>query len=324
VNKTKIEWCDSTWNPATGCLHGCEYCYARKIADRFGGEYCYDTDGITVKGGIIHYLDKPLYKALSSKCVDGEEVYAKEIIAPYPYYFEPTFHKYRLEEPAKKTRGKNIFVCSMADLFGEWVPQEWINEVFDACDNAQQHNYLFLTKNAKGYERAIDNFACEDRGSEDCNELFKNFWFGVSITNQDDIYKADKLQELPEGHRFLSIEPIQGPIKFNINFNRCPICGSDGVYEDNPNTAAGQPKYYCEDCEWEGNDERDLKPSIEWIIIGVETGNRKNKIIIKKEWIDRFVEQCKKYNIPVFMKDSLISIVGEENMLREFPAELMR
>ena len=35
-NKTKIDWCDATWNPVTGCLHGCEYCYARRIAERFG------------------------------------------------------------------------------------------------------------------------------------------------------------------------------------------------------------------------------------------------------------------------------------------------
>lgn len=36
-SKTKIDWCESTWNPVTGCWHGCEYCYARKIAKRFGG-----------------------------------------------------------------------------------------------------------------------------------------------------------------------------------------------------------------------------------------------------------------------------------------------
>ena len=35
--KTKIDWCDSTWNPVTGCLHGCPYCYARGIAERFNG-----------------------------------------------------------------------------------------------------------------------------------------------------------------------------------------------------------------------------------------------------------------------------------------------
>lgn len=37
MNKTKIDWCDSTWNPVTGCFHGCDYCYARSIAKRFGG-----------------------------------------------------------------------------------------------------------------------------------------------------------------------------------------------------------------------------------------------------------------------------------------------
>jgi protein gp37 len=310
MNKTKIEWCDSTWNPVTGCLHGCEYCYARKIAERFGREH----KGLKNYEG-LEVLEEPFDSY--TKCMDVK-------IDPYPYGFEPTFHKYRLNEPSNKDKGQNIFVCSMADLFGEWVPQEWINKVFEACDNAHQHNYLFLTKNAKGYERAIDNFACEDRGSQDSIEFFKNFWFGVSITNQDDVYKADKLQELPEGHRFLSIEPILGPIQFNINFNRCPKCGSIEVYEDNPYTAVGRTKYYCEDCEWESNNDKDLKASIDWIIIGAETGNRKNKVELKKEWIDRFVIQCQKYKIPIFMKNSLIPIVGEENMLREFPKELMK
>ena len=37
MEKTKIDWCDSTWNPVTGCWHGCEYCYARKMAHRFSG-----------------------------------------------------------------------------------------------------------------------------------------------------------------------------------------------------------------------------------------------------------------------------------------------
>ena len=38
MNDTKIEWCDMTWNPVTGCLHGCEYCYAKKVAHRFDGK----------------------------------------------------------------------------------------------------------------------------------------------------------------------------------------------------------------------------------------------------------------------------------------------
>lgn len=62
----------------------------------------------------------------------------------------------------------------------------------------------------------------------------------------------------------------------------------------------------------------------DWIIIGAETGNRKGKIIPKKEWIENIVEMCKEVNTSVFMKNSLMPIVGEENMLREFPEGLGR
>mgnify|MGYP003056095369 CR=1 FL=1 len=57
MNKTKIEWCDSTWNPVTGCRHGCPYCYARSVAGRFGGRW--DDSSYRSKGGDggIHTID---------------------------------------------------------------------------------------------------------------------------------------------------------------------------------------------------------------------------------------------------------------------------
>ena len=57
----------------------------------------------------------------------------------------------------------------------------------------------------------------------------------------------------------------------------------------------------------------------QWIIVGAETGNRKDKVVPKKEWIENITEVCKRQGIPLFMKDSLIPIIGEENMIREFP-----
>lgn len=148
--KTKIEWCDSTWNPVTGCLHGCEYCYARGIAKRFGGandgEVDYEGEAIwTFEGeesGEIHVLDDPAQWYSD----DGRTVRN----APYPFYFDPTLHRYRLNDYIGK-KGRNIFVCSMADLFGDWVPDSWIEEVFAACEKAPQHKYLFLTKNPQRY-----------------------------------------------------------------------------------------------------------------------------------------------------------------------------
>ena len=62
----------------------------------------------------------------------------------------------------------------------------------------------------------------------------------------------------------------------------------------------------------------------EWIIIGAETGRRKDRIVPKKEWVDNILEAAAVMHIPVFMKDSMIPIVGDENMRREFPPQLMR
>ena len=113
MNKTKIDWCDSTWNPVTGCLHGCEYCYARGIANRFGTKnQCHSFYGGHPVGK-IHELEEPAVVTETGKK------------SPYPFNFEPTFHKYRLNEYQNK-KGRNIFVCSMADLFGKWIPDEWI------------------------------------------------------------------------------------------------------------------------------------------------------------------------------------------------------
>ena len=61
-----------------------------------------------------------------------------------------------------------------------------------------------------------------------------------------------------------------------------------------------------------------------WIIIGAETGHRKGKAIPCKEWIEDIVQWCDKSGIPVFMKDSLIPIVGECDMRRDFPEQLLR
>lgn len=180
MDKTKIDWCDSSFNPVTGCYHGCEYCYARGIANRFStADKCHSfIDGHPI--GRIHELDEPAIVTETGKK------------SPYPFGFEPTLHRYRLNE-YKNKKGRNIFVCSMADLFGDWVPDKWIQEVFEACHNAPQHNYLFLTKNPKRYLQT-------DLPLDD------NLWYGTSICRKDDIAKC---RYLPFGRKkFVSIEPI--------------------------------------------------------------------------------------------------------------------
>lgn len=256
MDKTKIDWCNSTWNPVTGCFHGCEYCYARGIANRFGtmgqNHSFYDEHPV----GRIRELEEP-----SVDIATGKK-------SPYPFNFEPTLHRYRLNEYQNK-KGRNIFVCSMADLFGEWVPDKWIQEVFEACHNAPQHNYLFLTKNPKRYLQT-------DLPLDD------NLWYGTSICRKYDIAKC---RYLPFGRKkFVSIEPILEDLELT----------------DSP-----------------------VINYVDWVIIGAETGRRRDKVIPDRKWIEDIVNECKENNTPVFMKSSLADIWGDP-LIQEFPAELKR
>jgi len=203
MNKTKIDWCDSTFNPVTGCLHKCEYCYARSIAQRFGG-WGYTPGMLRANAANEKTYIHPM-KAYYGEAVETEHGIIAEIDAPfltkdvrrasYPFGFTPTLHRYRLGE-YKNKKGRNIFVCSMADLFGEWVPDEWIEEVFAACEQAPQHNYLFLTKNPDRYLEL-----------EKQKKLpwMDNFWFGTSVTKQEEPFSWFEEKKF---HWFVSMEPL--------------------------------------------------------------------------------------------------------------------
>lgn len=159
-----IEWASWSWNPVTGCKHGCPYCYARDIANRF-----------------------------------------------YPEGFEPTFHPERLKAPSNTNVPmaprfyndigyKNVFVCSMADLFGDWVPQDWINAVLDAVRAAPQWNFVFLTKNPK---RLV--------GIDWPN----NAWVGTTVDKQERVQAAEEaFAQIDATVKFLSCEPLEEELHF--------------------------------------------------------------------------------------------------------------
>lgn len=250
--KTKVDWCDSTWNPVTGCLHGCEYCYARKIAERFSTEE-------KNKRPYLPVLDVPTRRVRTKP-------------EQYPYGFKPTFHRYKLDEPQHWKKPRNIFVCSMADLFGAWVSDEWIRQVLEACDAAPQHRFFFLTKNPSRYKE-LENLLPLHRHPPAVAEM----WFGHSYTGTGD-YKPMQLH--PAHSRFVSIEPLL----------------HDLSEQDMMVVAATN----------------------DWIIIGAETGQRKGKVIPKKSWVDGIVYYAKRNNVPVFMKESLREIMGDD-FRQEFP-----
>lgn len=272
---TRIDWADASWNPVTGCLHGCPYCYARCIAQRFG---CKITGDIRESTSLVE-LDKPYISA------DG-------VTNPYPYEFIPTFHRYRLGIPQGWKTPKNIFVCSMADLFGDWVPERWIQEVFAACEAAPQHTYLFLTKNPRRLQamynaRLVKKYNTEhpDKPHPQTEEFAKytplpehdNWWLGSSVTTKESRFFQGGFSD----HVFISIEPILEKLDVGL--------GSFG--------------------------------DAEWIIIGAETGNRKDKVKPEKAWIKNVEDAAAITSAAVFMKESLRELMGDE-LRQEFPWEV--
>lgn len=194
MNKSKIDWCDFSWNPVTGCRRGCEYCYARRTACRFSGDVRINAANPQIRAdqgpmGRIFTLAEPF------KSGRGATV-------SFPVGFEPTLHKYRLGNPAKKKKPATILVCSMADLFAPDIPDEWIEFVFEACKAAPWHNYLFLTKCPERYA------ALAKAGKLPPRRECPNFWYGTTVTKAGD--KAFTPGML--WNTFLSIEPISGPL----------------------------------------------------------------------------------------------------------------
>ena len=275
MNNTRIDWCDSTWNPVTGCKGGCDYCYARSIANRFGG---WTTGGVKTTQNFFSdppVLDSPLLLERKS---------GKVVKAPYPFAFTPTFHRYRLEEPLKKRKGQNIFVGSMADLFGRWVPTKWIVEVLDICRKAPQHNYLFLTKFPERYVE-LDHLALLPHE--------ENFWYGATITNAKQMKRAaDSIGQLRQEVRsFFSMEPLM---------------------EDVARIEAWEMSYNGAYANWiiigamTGPGSESQQPCREWVERIVDDA---------KNELSPF------YPIPVFMKDNLRKVWGRD-LIQEFPEKL--
>lgn len=195
MNNTKIDWATRSWNPVTGCLHGCPYCYARNQATRFGG---YTYGGKKTTENFVSMEPPELFHPMSVRRKNGEEV-----AAPFPFGFKPTLHRYRLGDPAKMKKPQRIFVGSMADLFGAWVPDAWIKAVFDACLKAPQHTYLFLTKNPQRYYDLLNAGELPAQG---------NFWYGSTVTKEGSKFFSGPIRY----HTFLSVEPLLEPLNAGL------------------------------------------------------------------------------------------------------------
>lgn len=255
---TAIEWTHvpgykgESWNPVTGCDEvspGCAHCYAKEFAERWRG-------------------------------IPGH---------PYEQGFDLKLHPGRLETPLRWRKPRAVFVNSMSDLFHEDIPDDYIARVFAAMAAAPKHIFMVLTKRP---ERMRDWFAWEGPSINRCgtvrNEFdfhfasrcepmarlfpwpLPNVWLGVSIENRRFVDRADLLRQTPAAVRFISAEPLLGPL----------------VPTQRHDPAEG---FECEECQaraievwkdphrgmtWRCGRHRqalDLT-SIDWLIVGGESG----------------------------------------------------
>ena len=191
IHRTKIEWATHVWNPITGCNHGCRYCYAKRIIDRFAPKMTERPE----PGSIIEEAPGIFCATKPVRLVDSKGEYTRS--ANFPTGFNPTFYRYQLDYPTHKTAPCRVFVVAMGDMFGEWVPDEWIEKIFEACAKAPQHKWIFLTKNPARY------LALAGAGKLPKDSIF---WFGSTITTPDTPFYWSNQHKT-----FVSIEPLLAP-----------------------------------------------------------------------------------------------------------------
>lgn len=170
---SNIEWTEATWNPTTGCDRTSPGC-----------DHCY----------ALTLAKRLKAMGVSKYQRDGDP----RTSGPG---FGLTVHPGALDLPRTWTTPRRVFVNSMSDLFHETVPDTFIREVFGVMADTPQHSYQVLTKRTRRLVRLSTELTWPP-----------NVWMGVSVENDSYVFRADHLRKVPAAVRFLSIEPLLGPV----------------------------------------------------------------------------------------------------------------
>jgi protein gp37 len=171
-DKSAIEWTDATWNPVTGCT---------KISA--GCDNC--------------------YAARFAERWRGTPGH------PFEAGFDLTLRPDRLKQPLRWKKPRSIFVNSMSDLFHKDVPTSFVDQVFDVMERSDWHTFQVLTKRAS---RMNDYLWQRFSELPDFGRLPGHVWFGVSVEDAKVKRRIDVLRTIPASVRFLSVEPLIGPL----------------------------------------------------------------------------------------------------------------
>ena len=175
---TKIEWTDATWNPVAGCSvesDGCKFCYAMRMAAR------------------LEAMGVEKYKGLT-RVSGGRPKWTGKVSLDYK----------SLQTPTKWRKPRRVFVNSMSDLFHDAVPDDFIGKVWRVMESTPHHTYQILTKKPQRMAEVLNgkNF-----------KRLPNVWLGTSVEDNRVLNRLDQLREVPAYIRFVSFEPLIGPIE---------------------------------------------------------------------------------------------------------------
>ena len=293
---SKIEWTDATWNPVTGCSivsPGCTNCYAMRLA------------GTRLK-------HTPSRTGLT-----------KDTKAGPVWNGQVRLNEGWLDQPLRWKRPRRIFVCAHGDLFAENVPDEWIDRVFAVMALSPQHTFQVLTKRAARMRDYLNgDWSIRIIGAlpghvagwlSSGRNILPNVWLGVSAERQQEAdERIPDLLATPAAVRFVSAEPLLGPVDFTRIIHRDPAKFSWLNYSPRLNALTGNYPLL------EGT--RDPHPErLDWIIVGGESGNAARPM--HPAWARSIRDQCAAAGTAFFMKQiTKKGPIPDDLFVRQFPA----
>lgn len=285
ASKSNIEWTGHTWNPVAGCsvlTPGCTNCYAMKMAAR------------------LEAMGQPLYAGLTKPSKAGAVWTGVLRRAPDSV----------LLAPLKRKKPTTYFVNSMSDLFHEGCSTFWITKVLAVMAMTPHHTYQVLTKRA-GIMRAFMSDVSRRNEVELAAEHIKpsvgtpfsprytfawplpNVWLGISAERQQEANeRIPHLLQTPAAVRFVSAEPLLGPIDFSN------IGTSSGGNSAEKNALTGD--LWVPGCGSISSKTFRGGKRLDWIIVGGESGREARPFNI--EWADQIVAQCASADVACFVK----------------------
>jgi protein gp37 len=266
ADNTAIEWADRTWNPLLGCERvsaGCDGCYAINTA--------------TIRAGNPHPRVAAAFAGLTERR-DGRLDWTGRInLLPD-----------RMDQPLGWRKPSKVFVNSQSDLFHKDVPLAFIEQVFAVMARTPQHTYQLLTKRHARMSSILRRPTFRDSVaaivSADIEWPLPNLWLGVSVEDQHwaDI-RIPALLDTPAAVRWLSMEPLLGPVDLTKFFNWRPI-GENLKF-------APLPPSFAEACGL---------PALHWIVCGGESGPKARPIAL--QWARDLRDQSVAAGVPYFYK----------------------